>query len=757
MKNLKYGVAVLPILLCGLSYAQDVVEASSDTVAEDQVATMDAVIVTAQFRSQSLQDIPIAVTALSDEQLQNQRITNALDLSNLAPGLRIASGDAAANPKIFIRGVGLADFNPSSSAGVSMYVDHVLYGSPLSQMSGFFDLERIEVLRGPQGTLYGRNTTGGALNIVSKDPTDEFTMDASVDYGSYNRLNANVGFGGPIIEDKLSYRFAAMALTDEGYTENRATGNDVNESDRWAVRGKLLFTPTADLEIKGMVSFFQNRGSARQIKHRALFPGTAEATDPTTGYCAPGYFNSGLCTDVLGYADTSSDPYSIESNLEGEDQVDVVTSSLEVVYHMDSMDFISITAYQASDRDDIENTDANPLQMIEARYRAQQSQFTQEFRLQSSDDKALSWVLGGYYLNDDLQDNSSYDILRILRPMYMSPENPLGISPADSVGLFGWPYTQKTESWAVFGQADYDVTDKLTATVGLRWSSDKKEMDYVSQVEDGLITLLTFRDDETFSDWSGRLGLSYQYTPNTNFYAMYNRGYKSGGYFGGQATSADQLEPYDNETLNAFEVGSKNDLFGWARLNLAAFYYDYQDQQVFAQVLRNGVTTQVLDNAASSTIYGLEAEFSAQLTEGLNVGLNGSWLESEIEEFESEGEDYSGNPLQHAPEFSLSGTVNYEFNLANGSQLFTDWDANYRSKVYFNNTKTERLSEEGKTIVNGQIGWRSADGILETGLFVKNVFDEEYLVGISNIESLGVDLLSYAEPQMYGAFLRLSY
>ena len=524
------------------------------------------------------------------------------------------------------------------------------------------------------------------------------------------------------------------------------------------MRGKLLFTPASNVEILGTASYFQNRGSARQIKHRSLFPAVAEAADPTTGLCASDMYSSGLCTDALGYTDTSSDPYSIESNLEGEDQVDVVTTSVEATIGLGGMDLVSITAYQASDRDDIENTDASPLQMIEARYQSQQNQFTQELRLQSADNSPLTWVVGAYYLKDDLKDNSSYDILRDLRPLYMSPSNPLGISPNDSVAIFGWPYTQKTTSWTVFGQADYEINDKLTATVGLRWSEDKKEMDYASQVENGLATILTYQGEKTFSDWSGRLGLTYQLTPETNIYAMYNRGYKSGGFFGGQATSADQLEPYDNETLNAYEIGSKNELFNRrARLNLAAFYYDYQDQQVFAQVLRNGVTSQVLDNAASSTIYGAEMELGATVTRNLDLSLNASYLHSEIDDYVSEGEDYSGNVLQHAPEFSLTGTVNYSIELPNGSTLFTDWDANYRSKVYFNNTETARLSDGEKMLVNGQVGWRTPDGILETGLFVKNAFDEEYLVGISNIDSLGVDLLSYGEPRMVGAFLRLSY
>ena len=211
--------------------------------AQDNTATVEEIVVTAQKRSENLQDVPVALTAITGQALANQGVNNVVALNNLAPGLRVSSGDAAANPKIFIRGVGLSDFNPNSSSGVGVYVDGVYIGSPLAQMAGFFDLQQVEVLRGPQGTLYGRNTNGGAINVTTKRPTQTFTADVAAEYATYDAVNLTAAVGGPIVQDKLAFRVAGQYVADDGFTYNRVTGNDVNATDYWAGRAQLLFTP----------------------------------------------------------------------------------------------------------------------------------------------------------------------------------------------------------------------------------------------------------------------------------------------------------------------------------------------------------------------------------------------------------------------------------------------------------------------------------------------------------------------------------
>lgn len=753
---MRYGNATILAGILSCASPATVAWAQSAPAAADDEAAPAEIVVTANKREQKLQDVPMSVSALGARQLQDQRIVSALDLNGVSPSLRVTSGDAAANPKIYIRGSGISDFNPSASSGVGVYVDGVYVGSPLAQLSGFYDIARIEVLRGPQGTLYGRNTTGGAINVITNRPSQTAAGTLSVDYGSYNAINVDAALTGPISDD-LSYRLSGQYVRADGYSRNRLDGNRIGDQNRYAMRGQLLFKPSTDFELLAQASFFRNRGDSVVIKHRALFP-TAPVYAGADGLCLPQHTNDGNCTDALGYADTSTDPFSVEDNVRGKDEVDVTTASLQATIGLPFADFVLISAYQDAWRDDHENTDASPLQMIEARYNSKQTEFSQEARLQSRGPGALRWVLGAYYMRDELRDMSSYDILRSLRPLFASPQNPTGVSLADSVVLFSWPYVQKTDSIAVFGQADYDVTPQLTLTAGLRWSSDQKAIDYTSQAEGGAIVLLKVRDQRTFSDWSGRLGVTYAFSDTARIYGNYNRGYKSGGFFGGFATTAEELQPYANETVDAYEAGFKSELADRRlRLALSGFYYKYRNQQVFSLEQRNGVTVQVLTNAGRSHAYGGEFELSGRLVPGLDFNASAGWLETRIDEFLTLGTNYTGNRLQHAPRWTLAGGFTYEAKLAGGSALVLTANANWRSRVYFDNSMRERISEGGKSEVDGQVSWRSASGHVELGVFAKNLFNTVSLSGIAPLESFGVDLLNYAPPRRVGMFVRTGF
>ncbi|MDR6625006.1 TonB-dependent receptor [Caulobacter segnis] len=719
---------------------------------------IEEIVVTAQKRSENLQDVPVSVTALTSDALAARGVNNVLALNNLAPGMRISAGDAAANPKIYIRGVGLSDFNPNASSGVGVYADGVYVGSPLAQMAGFFDLAQVEVLRGPQGTLYGRNTNGGAINITTKRPSQSFGADASLEYGSFNAVTADLGVGGPIVADKLAFRAAAQYVKDDGYTYNRVTGHDLNAAKHWAGRLSLLYTPSEDFELLTQVNRYVNRGDATAPGHRALFPATPGAAGPD-GFCATSAYASGQCADLLGYADTDNNPRAVDANQEGKDKVDLFGASSQATWTLGGMSLISVTAWQWAHRNDVENTDASPLRMIEINYRSRQHQFTQELRLQSNDPSArLNWVLGVYYMDEQVRDNTRQDVLRDLRPLFTTPENPTGLSLENSVATFGYPYTQTTKGYAVFGQADYKLTDRLTGTVGLRWSADDKSMDYQSQAEDGLIVILTSKQSKTFSAVSGRLGLRYALSDDANIYATYNRGYKSGGFFGGMATTPQEMEPYDNETLDAYELGLKSEFFDRrVRLNVSGFYYDYKNQQVFAQTTRNGLTVLVLDNAANSKVYGGEAEVTARPIQPLTLSAGVSLLHAKYGDYFTEGKDFTGNWLPQSPKVTFNVAATWVAPLANGASIVANVDANYSSRIYFDNSNAARLSQDAVWLAGAQVSWRSPDQKIEAGAFARNLFDKTYAVSISNIDSLGVDLLSYNRPQSLGVFLRYHY
>ncbi len=724
-------------------------------LAAAQESASDEIIVTAQKREQSIQDVPVAVTALSADALRDQHVTDIRNLNQLAPGLQVKTDDNAANPKVFIRGIGLNDFNPNTASAVGIYSDGVFIGSPLAQMGQFFDLERVEVLRGPQGTLYGRNTTGGAINLISRRPTDEWTGDASFEGGSFGSLSFEGGFGGPIT-DTLAFRLAATYVTDDGYTTNRLTGHDGNDTDRGSVRASLLWKPSADFEALFQARYGRAQGGSIWAYNRSITPQTLAATGPD-GFCAPAYYTSGQCTDAYsGYANTSSDLYAGDYHIEGEDSVETYGGSAILTWDFGGVSLVSVTGYDHADRDDLEDTDAMTNDVITARYRAEQWAASEELRLQSNGDGPASWVLGVYFAHDDLDTNSYYDVLRL----FGFPND-----YTSGVGVYGWPFTQESDSYAAFGQVDYDVTDRLTLTVGLRYSADDKSFHYTATYADvpdspTALDIFTVDDSKTFSSLSGRLGVQYAVSDDVNVYATYNRGYKSGGFFGGQSTTPSSVAPYDDEVVNAYEIGLKSELFGRAlRANFAAFYYDYQDLQVYTLTtdINTGLDIQVFDNASGAEVYGAEAELSTSPIEGLDLSFSAAYLNATYKDFVfSPTADYSGNTLPNSPEWTLSAAAQYQWALFGGSAR-AQADVSYRTKVYYDTRNVERLSDPERTFVNARLGWSTSDDRIEFGIFGRNIFDETNISDIIPIEGLGFDLFSMGPPQSTGIYARFNY
>ncbi len=705
---------------------------TASSTADD--GTLQEIVVTAQKRSENIQKVPVAVTAFTADTLNDLGVKDVNDLTGLAPSLQIKSADASANPKIFIRGIGSNDFNPTSSNAVGIYVDGAYIGSPLAQGGQFFDLERVEVLRGPQGTLYGRNTTGGAINIITAKPTQDLEGYASAEYGNYNTLNLEGAVSDAIVKDKLAVRIAATYSRNDGYTENRVTGHDVNNTNKWAGRLTFLFTPNEDFEMTTQFRGGKLRNGAIMGQNREIAPGG-------TFFGLFGY----------GYADHDGDPFAGDYNIEGTDAVDLFGVSNNIKWDLGSASLVSISALDWSLRDDVEDTDSDPENLIESRYKARQYQVSQELRLQSNGDTPLAWVAGIYYAHESLKVNNRVDALV-----------DLGYSPPDAIGDYYYPYEQRTDSYAAFGQADYKVTDKLTATVGLRYSADFKDFNYDEVGNYGTDHILSYDKSKHWSSLSGRLGLKYQITDAAQVYATYNRGYKGGGFSGVSTTVASDLGPYNDESVNAYEVGSKIDITKKLRLNTSAFYYDYKDLQVYTLVPRGLTTAQILDNASAAKVYGLEAEVQARPLEGLTLSLGASLLHSEYENFktlDSSGNpvDNSGNTMVNAPKLSLDAGAYYEYALSGGDAIVTTLNGNYKAKVYTDTGNTERLAQGPVLLVDGRLGWRSPDGAYETGIWGKNILDKKYVVDTVPLDSLNFDILYYGDPRTFGVYFKTNF
>lgn len=720
----------------------------ADTAAEDD-SGIPTIIVTAQRRNQDIQDVPIAITAITGDALAKSGVVDPRDLTQMVPSLSMQAGTAASTTSLFIRGVGIGDFNSNTTGAVGVYVDDVFIGSNAAKLFNVFDGDGIEVLKGPQGTLYGRNTTAGAIRFSSRKPTDHFTGDLSASYGRFDEFRLEGGVGGPLVKDTVAMRVSGLYHTRDGTVFNRVTGHKVNDLDMWAGRAIVDITPGPGALIRLSVHGGKNTGGARQFQHRG------QGVD---FFGDPAYLPDGTPTDGLGYADTDGDIYAGDYNVEGKERISVFGASLTGEFEFGGVKLTSISAFEKVNRSTLEDTDAMPYDVVTAYYEDRPRQFSQELRLQSMNDGPLNWIVGGYYFHDKLATDSSFDLLRVFR----DPDDLLGtFDPVNSLGLLRYPYTQKTDSYALFGQADLQLTQSLTATLGLRYSHDRIDMDFhslfdavggidpVKDYSDVVLPLLDFEDRTSFDDLSWRAALNYD-TGDTLVYASFSKGYNSGGYAGGASTELLQMEPFDSENLYAYEVGVKSDLFDRKlRLSASGFYYDYRDLQVFVFDLSGPIPIQRKLNAGNARIYGLEAEATVKPTEWLDIFGAFTLLDSKYKEFAAlGGDDYSGNRLINAPSFAAAGGVDVTVPLADSGTIKGRLDGSYTSSIYLypDNFAINKVGGHGQ--MNARLAWETPDEKYEFALYARNFLGEHYITAIFPIVTM--DQINYNDPSTYG-------
>lgn len=714
------------------------VEAPSDATSSTSPEGLGEIVVTAQRRSQNIQDVPISIAAISGEALTEVGIRDPRDLAILVPGLSSQAGTSATTTSLFLRGVGIGDFNSNTTGAVGVYVDDVFLGANAGKLFNVFDSDGIEVLKGPQGTLYGRNTTAGAIRFSSRKPTDEFSANAAVSYGRFNEVQVEGGVGGPIIGDVLKARVAGTYLRRDGWLLNRVTGNKLNDLDMWAGRAIVDFTPNEDILIRAIVHGGQNRGGARQFQHRGQ--GVDFAGNPN--------FADGVPLDGLGYADTDGDLNAGDYDIEGQERVNVFGASLTASIDFSGVTLTSISAYEQVRRSTVEDTDASPNNVLTATYIDRPQQYSQEVRLQSRDGGAVNWIVGGYYFRDKLVTKSAFDILRVFR----DPDDLLGtLDPVNSIGNFAYPYTQKTESWAAFAQADVKLSDRLTLTGGLRYSADSIDFDFHSFFDDVIVVpVLDFTGSKTFKDLSWRAALSFQATDDLLVYASSSKGYNSGGFAGGSSSDPAQLQPFGSEKLYAYEAGFKSDLLGRTlRFNAAAFYYDYRDLQVFVFDTSGVIPVQRKLNAGNAELYGLEIELQAQPSRHFNAFVNASLLHARYKDFTAlAADDYAGNKLVNAPEYAISAGFTLTQPLPGDSALKLRVDGSLQSETFLtpDNVQANRVKPYG--IANARLSWVAADEKLEIALWAKNITGTRYVTYVSPVVTM--DQLNYNDPATYG-------
>ena len=687
--------------------------------ASDMPATLDAITVTAQRRSESIQEVPMSVTAFSAAALAEMGAAKPADLASATPGMFVSGGRGDQNPIFSIRGISLNDTFSNNNPSVGVYVDEVI--QPYTPMMSFqmFDLERVEILKGPQGTLYGRNTSGGAINFITRKPSATTEGHATISYGSYDRLDLEGAFGGPLT-DTLAGRvsFKRTRQTD-GWQENATTGETIGEADREAGRVQILWTPGDDFDLLVSAAMMSDDSDQQLREHVGFY-----AADGN-GYCAAalaGYRDEGACVDVLGYADPTDDRRTVENSALYGHRTDTTARNymMKANWYLPAATFSSITSYADYKRVAGDDSDGSPLIQLDSQFTDRIESFTQEFRLASTGDGPLSWTAGLYYSDDSIDG----DVLQALDDHFFHTR-------VDT------RWNQSTESRAAFGQLAWRINDRFRLNAGLRYTDETKDYTYDSidlnpygdsTLPTPVAGVVSSVDED---DLSGKLGLDYFASERVMLYASAGKGFKSGGFKGAIAFNPAEVEPFTGETVNAYELGAKSSFLGGnLTLNGSVYRYDWRDFQAMVTEIRSGINVIVMSNAGDARVTGAEVELGYRASDALELRASVNVMDTEITRFNAaEGADnYAGNQLTNAPETTFSGSIRWNIpTTVDGWQLYTLLDASYRSKVYYSLANRGQNAQDGYWLTNLRIAATSADGRWEAAVYARNLFDRLYV------------------------------
>jgi len=749
---------------------------------------LDEFMVTAQRREQNLQDVGISVTAFSARQIQEMNFVNTTDITYMTPNLNFTVPQAESSQiNFFLRGVGLNDFADAQENPVAVYVDDVYKPAMGGLSQQLFDIERIEVLRGPQGGLFGRNTTGGVIHYVSVRPSDEFNGYADAYYGDYNQLNAQGAVGGPLT-DGLMGRVSLAYNAHDGWTENRVPGvQDYNGADSYAGRAQLLYEPSDRIEILLSGSYSNNDTEVGAWQHESTMP-SADGNQSLPLPADQNFWGSCPGCDAFGYQDTDGDPWAGDYDRPGRVEVENTTAHLNVGWTIGELQLTSITAYTNVQRLQEEDSDMNPflgagqqLSFIAPTFAADTDTISQEFRV-ARESERFRWLGGFYYFDNDVDGH------------YTLNTEAIGFVEMDAI------YTQKTESWDLFGQVEYDFAEKWTIIAGMRYTDEEKTLDFSNIDSSGITAFCSTQPDPQavgcfnpaptpISPWrpapdymilfnesttstvgdlaklsddyfTGKLELDFTPTDNVLLYASYSRGKKSPGFNNGfldttQVFGDNPLPtiPFGSETLDAYEVGVKSTIFGNTRVNAAAFYYDYQDFQTFQWLILN----QVIFNA-DAEVYGGELEIDSRPIDGLTLQLGVGLLDATAKDIPTvTGDALVDRHMVGAPDLSINGLVRYEWPMASGTMALQGW-GNYQSEIWYDIQNHPVANENGYTVINFRASYTAGSGAWEVYGFLNNAFEEEYKSYTFDFTSLfGFNQQAAGLPQWWGIGARLNF
>ncbi len=729
--RLVYATALMGALIAAPAHAladgpiDAAIKTPADAPGAEPVAEGgEDIIVSARRRSESLQDVPVAITSIGGEAISRlDAVRTANDITGIVPNASASATDGRTRPRWFLRGVGTNDTGANTVSPIGIYNDDVYLNNVYLQGFPLFDIEQVDVLRGPQGTLWGKNTTGGAVNIVSRKPVLTDTEGwFKAGYGSYSSVVLQGALNVPIVTGRLALRVAGSHDQRDGHVLNLYDGQKRGGYRDDALRGQLLFRATDTLDLNLNLHTRRLRGDKRVSNY---YPDLLQTGPYNDGYVDP------PGRDVIDIADNNA----VEN-------LDSFGGSLTANLELGEYTLTSITAYEEGQRL-LTGGAQIPVPSLVSHATSDSRQWSQEIRLSSPQNQALSWIVGGYFFDESLNAVATDGVVA---------DVPATVPGRRARAWGATEYDQGTSALAVFGNVTWKLSDAFNITGGLRWSREKKDIHLVDRtatapvtfsdpatwwrdtsVAAPIVTNYDQTDKDTWEELTYEITPQYRFSERASAYFRFAHGFRAGGF---AVSGAKTINPIDPEKLDAYEVGVKTSwLDGKLTFNAAAFYYDYSAIQVlvFAQVGGSAEPLAVLQNAGAGWVKGAEFELSARPIQGLRIGATLGLLDTNYTQFETvvsnKPADASGNEFARAPHVSASLNGEYRFAVAGGNAtLGADW--NFRTRQYFSAAiqNNPLLEQAAYGLFNARVAWSPAAGNWDFALSASNIADKDYTV-----------------------------
>jgi outer membrane receptor protein involved in Fe transport len=718
-----------------------------------EAGKLEDVIVTAQRRAESAQDVGIALSVLTVDALKDAGVEKINDLQNATPSLEVEPAFGSGQPQFRLRGVGFIDYTSNNSSPVGVSVDGVALPFPIQTQGQLFDVSRVEVLRGPQGTLYGRNTTGGAINFITNRPTDDAHAGVDVSYGSHNALDAEAFVSGPLA-DSLKGRLAAAVEQGGAWQRNRVTGESLGERDKVALRGQLAWQIADGVDLRLSAHTSRDKSDAHGLQLFSDFTPTSAPTSPIPADTSPyatGWSVRPAFAAAVGFSPTAKP--GVDNSNSG--------ASAELNANLGAVTLTSITGYNRLNRRELNDWDATAYYESDVYFRSEAKSFSQEVRLALNSNGPWGWVGGVYYADDRLHEQFNNDFAQRLG------------------GAARTEYSQSGKTLGLFEQSSYKFSDRLRGILGLRYEHEKRNLE-------GLTTLFAVGDPPNFADiasatnpngltfnlsggtqnrslsnsgLSGKIGLEFELAPHALLYGSLSRGEKSGGFTAHNTLTESAVDAFKPEKLTSLEVGIKADVASTLRVNGAVFHYEYRDQQILSKVFDNVSQSYVgrFVNAPKSRIDGVEVELEWRPLPGLELSQYVGYKKGKFTDtiLNSSDEDFNGRDIDF-PKTSYGGQVGYTASIGT-YRLRTEANYSYRDRYAQLFLLGSDFTVDSYWLANASVtllppagdGW-------SVSLWVHNLTDQKYYL-TKNFFLPGTNVAAAGEPTTVGLRLKWKF